>query len=108
MNTRTMIFGDDGSPSADLAWLWINTHAWPGWRLELVHATDPGPVSVSPHEPQIRRWAPPNPRWAFAEAGFETLDHLTIDTDPRIALLRRADLVVIGPRGRGLLKALHV
>ncbi len=33
---------------------------------------------------------------------------LTVDEDPRVALLRPADLLVIGPRGKGFLKAMHV
>jgi nucleotide-binding universal stress UspA family protein len=44
----------------------------------------------------------------FAEAHLEAVDLLTIDVDPRVALLRPADLLVIGPRGRGVLKAIHV
>ena len=30
----TLTFGDDRSPAADVCWLWINSHTWPGWRLE--------------------------------------------------------------------------
>ena len=28
--TPRLVFGDDGSPSADVAWLWVNDHPWPG------------------------------------------------------------------------------
>jgi nucleotide-binding universal stress UspA family protein len=103
-----MVFGDDGSPSADLAWLWINSHSWPDWRLEVIHATDPVVVKASAQRPDPYPWAPPNPRRAFAEAHLDAVELLTIDVDPRVALLRPADLLVIGPRGRGLLKAIHV
>ena len=34
----TLAFGDDGSPAADVCWLWINSHTWPGWRLEIITA----------------------------------------------------------------------
>ena len=103
-----MVFGDDSSPSADLAWLWINSHAWPDWRLEVVHATDPDVVTASALRPKPRRWTPANPRRAFAEAALEEVELLTVDEDPRLALTRPADLLVIGPRGRGILKAMHV
>jgi hypothetical protein len=26
-----LVFGDDGSADADVVWLWINNHSWPGW-----------------------------------------------------------------------------
>lgn len=103
-----MVFGDDSSPSADLAWLWINSHTWPEWRLEVVHALDPVVVKASGVAPRPHRWAPTNPRRAFAEAHLEEVELLAIDEDPRVALVRPADLLVIGPRGRGFLKAIHV
>jgi nucleotide-binding universal stress UspA family protein len=103
-----MVFGDDGSPTADLAWLWINSHAWPDWRLEVVHATDPVVVTASAFRPQPRPWRPAHPRQMFAEAQLDEIELLTVDEDPRVALLRPADLLVVGPRGRGFLKAMHV
>ena len=103
-----MVFGDDSSPSADLAWLWINSHAWPAWRLEVVHAMDPVVVKASAQRPAPRPWTPAHPRRAFAEAHLEDVELLTIEEDPRVALVRAADLLVIGPRGRGVLKAMHV
>ena len=106
--SRTIVFGDDGSPSADLAWLWINSHAWSEWRLEVIYATDPVAPKATTNRPEPRAWTPPNPRRPFVEACLEKVELLTIDEDPRVALLRPADLLVIGPRGRGLLKAIHV
>jgi len=103
-----MVFGDDSSPSADVAWLWVNCHGWPGWRLEVVHATDPVVVTASPDSPQPRVWTPANPRRPFSEARLEDVELLIVDEDPRVALLRPADLLVIGPRGRGILKAMHI
>ena len=37
--TRRLVFGDDQSQAADVAWLWINCHDWPGWQIEAVTAT---------------------------------------------------------------------
>ena len=108
MVKNTMVFGDDESPSADLAWLWINSHSWPDWRLEVIRATDPVAVKAAAERPKPHPWVPTHPRQAFAEAQFEQVELLTVDEDPRLALLRPADLVVIGPRGRGFLKALHI
>lgn len=108
MPARKLLFGDDESPSADLAWLWINCHSWPNWRVKVIHAVDPGPVKVSSARPEPHRWEPSNPRRAFAEAGLDDVELLTVDEDPRLALIRPADLLVIGPRGKGVLKAMHV
>jgi len=108
MSSKTLVFGDDGSPSADLAWLWINSHAWPSWRLEVVRAVVPEFVKVSAVAPVPHEWQPGNPRTAFAETCFDDVVQLTIDQDPRIALTRHTDLLVIGPRGPGVAKALHI
>ena len=106
--SRTIVFGDDDSPSADLAWLWINSHAWPRWRLEVVRAVMPEVVKASEIPQAAREWHPDNPRSPFAESRLDDVVHLTIDQDPRIALTRHADLLVIGHRGPGLVKAMHV
>jgi len=108
MSSRTLLFGDDESPSADVAWLWINCHSWPDWRVEIIHAVDPGAVKVSSTRPEPRKWEPANPRRAFAEARLDGVGLWTVDEDPRVALVRPADLLVIGPRGKGMLKAMHV
>jgi len=108
--TRTLVFGDDLSPAADLAWLFINTQRWPGWQLEVVTAQPPKtPGVVLPHEAtELHRWQPQHPRAAIAEAGFVHVADLTATGDPRVVLSRQSDLLVIGPRGPGLLKALHL
>ncbi len=105
----TLTFGDDGSPAADVCWLWINSHPWPGWRLEVITAQPPpiGPPPT-PEAATLHHWDPPTARTPFAESAFADVEHLTAQTDPRLALLRPADLLVIGPRGPGLLKALHL
>ncbi len=110
MKPRTLVFGDDSSPAADIAWLFINNHRWPGWRLEVVTAEMPEFSGiVLPHaDTELHAWNPPQPRKAFAEAQFATVAELTAKSDPRLVLSRNSDLLVIGPRGLGLWKALHL
>jgi nucleotide-binding universal stress UspA family protein len=109
MTNNTMVFGDDGSISADLAWLWINSHSWPDWRLEVLTAVMPDHLVVRTEAPVPKEWSPMHPRQAFAEAQLDRVVHLTIDADPRLALISRpADLLVVGPRGPGLAKAMHL
>jgi nucleotide-binding universal stress UspA family protein len=56
----------------------------------------------------VHPWDPPSPRSAFGEAKFERVEHLTALADPRLVLSRDCDLLVIGPRGPGMLKSLHL
>ncbi len=108
---RTLVFGDDGSSGADLAWQWISAYPWPGWRVVVLTATPPpvGPP-VAAERAAPHPWQPPAPRTAPDTAQIATLEHLTAETDPRVALgeFEGADLVVVGPIGRGALKALHL
>lgn len=108
MTNNTIVFGDDGSISADVAWLWINSHPWPNWRLEVVTAVVPAHLPVPPELASPREWTPPHPRCAFVETQFDEVTHLTVDADPRLALSKPADLLVVGPRGPGLVKAMHL
>jgi len=107
---RTLTIGDDGSPASDVAWLFVNSHRWPGWRLEIVTADPPEiPGVVLPREvTDLHVWHPTRHRTVFAEAEFAEATELTARADPRIALSHSCDLLVIGPRGPGLLKALHL
>jgi nucleotide-binding universal stress UspA family protein len=105
----TLIFGDDGSANADRAWLWINSHAWPGWRIEVVSAETPQIAPLpTPEAAQLHEWEPPARRPVGGATQFGELVHLTAVIDPRLALGRAAELLVIGPSGHGLLKALHL
>ncbi|HEV8298495.1 MAG TPA: universal stress protein [Acidimicrobiales bacterium] len=105
----TLVFGDDRSSGSDVAWQWIELHEWPGWRLQVLTAHTPGfgppptPASVELHE-----WQPDIPRVPRDASGFIEVRHLTAELDPRLALLEPADLLVIGPRGPGLAKALRL
>jgi nucleotide-binding universal stress UspA family protein len=105
MAVRTLVFGDDGSPAADVAWLQINCHAWPGWRVEVVSVETP---LLTTDYVDLHEWNPAEPRTVFSEAEFVQVAHLTAKGDPRLVLSRACDLLVIGPRGPGLLKALHL
>jgi nucleotide-binding universal stress UspA family protein len=110
--TRTLTFGDDGSPGADVAWDWIVAHSWPQWAVEVVTVTLPKSRTVTSPlgYTRLRPWDPPEPRQAPDSCGFRSVTYLAADNDPRLILGHRSesDLVVVGPRGRGLLKALHL
>jgi nucleotide-binding universal stress UspA family protein len=106
---HTLVFGDDGSPTADIAWLFVNSHVWSGWRVEIVTAQWPElGVPIPPKDSILHPWDPPQRRKAFGEAGFAEVEHLTANGDARLVLLRDSELLVIGPRGPGLLKSLHL
>lgn len=110
--TNRVVLGDDGSPAADVAWLWLNTHVWSDWEVAVVHAETPDMTRLpfDAADTEVHQWQPPHPRHAFAEARFADVSHLTALGDPRIVLssLTDVDLMVIGPRGPGLLKAVHL
>ncbi len=107
----TITFGDDGSPGAATAWEWLVAQRWTGWAVDVVSVTDPPPgiESLFTHEP-LHDFMPDLPREVPAGCGLERIRYLTTAFDPRIVLADRrdCDLVVIGARGRGLLKALHI
>ncbi len=105
----TVVFGDDGSTSADRAFAWIGAQRWDGWTLEVVHAVMPeiGPP-VEPELAALHEWQPSAPRAIAASVGFSDVRHLTAIADPRLALMHEAGLVVIGPRGTGVWKSLHL
>ena len=108
-NERILVFGDDGTPAADVAWLWINNQRWPGWRLQAVSAQMPELPGLLPRErTELHVWEPPHPRQVFAEAGFIESAQLMAESDPRLVLSVTCDLLVIGPRGPGLLKSLYL
>jgi nucleotide-binding universal stress UspA family protein len=106
-----LVFGDDGSAAADVVWLWINCHAWPGWRLTVVTAQPPplGPP-VGAERGSAHPWEPPDPRQLPAGNEHTHVESLMAEADPRLVLdsFKDAALVAIGPRGRGRLKQLHL
>lgn len=104
-----LAFGDDRSEGADICWSWIEGHRWEGWRLEIVTAVphpDLSPVALE--EAELHPWEPGRPRLA-ERSGFADVVNLRADIDPRVALISRTwDLVAVGRRGPGALKALHL
>lgn len=108
---RRITFGDDGSPGADTAWGWINEQTWPDWTVDVVRVTDPDPdiTSLFTHEP-LHEIDPDDARVAAATTGIAQVRHLTTAYDPRVILCEKhdSDLMVVGARGRGLLKAMHI
>jgi nucleotide-binding universal stress UspA family protein len=105
----TLVFGDDASSAAGLAWTWVTDQPWPGWAVRVVHAVEPDLVHPAPPDvAALHPWQPPHPRVAPAGTGIAALTHLTATRDPRLVLGEPADLVVIGPRGHGTWEALHL
>lgn len=102
-----LVFGDDGSPSADVAWLWVNNHAWPGWRIEAVHAQPVFPPEAW-GPPVTAPWQSPWGRVLHNREGVVSVREVTADADPRPLLGDRTDaqLLVVGPRGLGSLRGL--
>jgi nucleotide-binding universal stress UspA family protein len=104
--TQRLVFGDDQSQAADVAWLWINSHDWPGWQIEVLTATPGDGVQ----ETEVRPWEPRHPRQLLRAAAHTPVHHERIFADPASALaaLPDRDLLVIGPKGRGFRKTLHL
>ncbi len=106
-----LVFGDDGSASADVVWLWIMNHLWPGWRVSVVSAQPPPPgPPVGPERSSPHPWTPPSPRRLFSAHDTTAVEHLMAEADPRVVLdsFEDAALMAVGPRGRGVLKLLHI
>lgn len=102
----TVLFGDDGSQAADLAWMWINAQTWGEWTIDVLTA-DPSRGSDEAAQP----WTPTQPRVLLNPAAADSVQHLHAAADPRVAILETSkgrDVVVVGPRGNGLMKALHL
>jgi nucleotide-binding universal stress UspA family protein len=104
--TRRLVFGDDQSQAADVAWLWINSHAWPGWQIEALTATPAG----SAVDTEVRAWEPRHLREVLRAGTRTPVHHEQILGDPALTLtgLRDRDLLVVGPKGRGFRKTLHL
>lgn len=107
----TITFGDDRSAGSDTAWRWITAQSWPGWTVDVVRVTDPDPSieALFSHEP-LHEEHPSDARVAPESSGITAVRHLTTAYDPRIILNEKRDgaLLVVGARGRGLLKSMHI
>lgn len=109
---KNITFGDDGSKSADIAWGWISSQKWPDWTVDIVTVQ---PFKLQERETsedayELHEWTPPTAREIPTEAEFAKIKHLTAKNDPRLVLgeCTDTDLIVVGPRGKGLLKAMHI
>ena len=105
------MFGDDHSAGADIAWKWITAHEWPTWDLDIFSVTPPDPSLVSLITSETLRVAQPeHPRTIPASCGLHAVRYLTASGDPRIVLSKGTGdcLTVIGARGSGIMKALHL
>ena len=104
--TRRLVFGDDQSQAADVAWLWINSHDWPGWQIEALTARPMGEIQES----GVRAWEPRHPREVLRSGTRTPVHHEQVTDAPTHALtgLRDRDLLVVGPKGRGFRKTLHL
>lgn len=110
--SEKLTFGEDHSEGALVAWDWITSQAWPDWNLdiisvELAHkSTESSPLGYD----TLHEWTPQHPRSLPEDCGFDQVRYLTAHHDPRIVLSSCPDstLLVVGARGKGLMKALHI
>lgn len=104
---RLLVFADDSSEGADIAWAWVCAQVWPGWRADVLTVLEPAPDDGSGHVP--REWTPDRLRVAPESSRLSAVRHLKAFGDPRSVLQSvEADLLVVGPRGSGLRKRLHL
>jgi nucleotide-binding universal stress UspA family protein len=111
MSTK-LTFGDDHSPGADTAWDWITAHVWPGWTVDIITVqqgdkkSDMSPLGYD----ALHDWIPDQPREVSESSEFGEVNYRTVHHDPRVILGACPDstLIVVGPRGKGLMKALHI
>ena len=103
---RRLVFGDDGSRGADVAWLWINNHSWAGWRIDVLTGAELLPAWGVPAVSES--WVPPWGRRYLNGSELVALGFFHSDSDPRILLDEQsdADLVVVGHSGLGHLRSL--
>ena len=111
MTDTAVVLGDDGSDGADLAWRWLMAHRWPGWRVDVVTATETlySGVIVSSDAP-LEEWDPPAKRVADPHSAISSVRHLSKPGDPRAVLdeCRHAALLVLGAVGLGSFRTILV
>lgn len=106
--TRLLVLGDDGSSGADVAWLWVCNHRWPGWRAEVLTATQPQLPMANDVPVEVVAWDSPHPRLHVPQSELLSVRSLTVERDRRLALndRRDADLLVVGPHNQGRVRAM--
>jgi nucleotide-binding universal stress UspA family protein len=104
---RLLVLADDHSEGASTAWEWICAQSWPDWDAEVVTVVDvdvPGVSTVEPCE-----WEPAVRRAPRRSTMLGKVRHIRASGDARVVLSAvEADLLVIGPRGAGIAKKLHL
>ena len=102
-----LVVGDDRSQSGHGVWSWVAAQPWAGWRVTVVTAQPP--KDGAPSELAVPHPWDPEPARELSQADVP-VEHVVAEADPRVVLDRydTADLIVIGPRGPGLLKRLHL
>ncbi len=104
---RLLVFADDHSASASTAWEWVCAQYWPGWSAEVVTVIPDDQPGHAPPEP--REWEPAVRRVPYDSTALDHVRHIQASGDARIVLAGLdADLLVIGARGTGLAKKLHL
>jgi nucleotide-binding universal stress UspA family protein len=109
---KNITFGDDQSKASDTAWGWICAQNWPEWSVDVitVQGFKLQERETSEDAYQLHEWTPPTERNLPASTGISEIRYLTAKNDPRLILgeCTDTDLIVVGPRGKGLLKAMHI
>lgn len=104
---RLLVFADDHSASASTAWEWVCAQHWAGWAAEVVTVVPDGLPGQAESEPQ--EWEPAVRRVPYESTALGPVRHIRASGDPRIVLAGLdADLLVIGERGTGIAKKLHL
>lgn len=106
---HTLTFGDDGSIGASAAWSWLTAQKWPGWQVDVVTVTHPDDA-LAESDRTLREWAPLVPRTLPEACECSGVRYLTAAGDARALLCQEptSELVVVGARGKGFLKWLHI
>jgi nucleotide-binding universal stress UspA family protein len=107
-----LTFGDDHSLEATKAWEWITAQVWPQWILDVITVQEAGKKTEdSPLGYEaLQEWDPPQTRNIPEHCGFSEVHFLTAHHDPRVLLSTCPDstVLVVGPRGKGLMKAMRL
>jgi nucleotide-binding universal stress UspA family protein len=110
--TRKITFANDESPGSEIAWQWVAAHSWPSWSLDVVTVIKlpPRKSLPDPIEGELHDWEPEHLHTPPEDCQFGDVHELTAINDPRLILGTRinSDLLVVGARGKGFLKALHL
>lgn len=102
-----LVLADDHSDGASTAWEWVCAQGWPGWSAEIL-TVDPR-TELGQQAPEPSEWEPAVRRVPYLTTALTEVRHIRAWGDPRVVLAGvDADLLVIGPRGAGLGKKLHL